>query len=170
MYSYMKCLNTWIIKLNSGSTWKFMWTQNEYMNWWVHEFIIHIIESYVWTLNMAMNSLVYDKLVIYCQLADRHCCLVTEEVFKITLHKKKALTPNFQNRHFSTVCPACPGWLQCIASAMQGLPALQNHLNMHKTPFPNYACWVIQVVGPNLEIPFCTQQCSGKTEICSCFQ
>ena len=45
--------------------------------------------------------------------------------FKITLHIKKAPTPNFQNSYFSILCK---GWLQCITSVMQGLPTLQNHL------------------------------------------
>ena len=98
----------------------------------------------------------------------RHCSsLVTEEVIKITLHKQKALTPIFQNSNFSTLWQ---GWLQCIASAMQRLPTLQNHLCQvgnaiiselkldhvksthikHQPQF--YAHWVILV--PNLEILF----------------
>ena len=72
-------------------------------------------------------------------------------------------------RNFSTLCE---GWLQCIFLAMQGLPTLQNHLcqisisilselkfNHFKSTCIKwqsqfYACWVIWVVGPNLEIPF----------------
>ena len=46
----------------------------------------------------------------------------------IPLQIKKALTPNFQNIHFSTLYQ---GQLLCIASVMQELPTLQN------TPLPN---------------------------------
>ena len=72
----------------------------------------------------------------------------------------------------------CEGWLQCIASAMQGLPTLQNHLcqmghsiiselkwdhfesTRTKSQSQFYACWVIWVIGPNLKISFCAQLCA----------
>ena len=66
---------------------------------------------------------------------------------------------------------------------MQGLPTLQNHLcqigisilselkfnhfksTRIKRQSQFYAHWVIRVVGPNLEIPFCTQLCSVEVEV-----
>ena len=100
--------------------------------------------------------------------------------FEITLQIKKASTPNFQNSIFITLCE---GWLQCIASVMQGLrsrlPTLQNrfcqigncilpecerlkfdHYNSHKTIC---AHWGIGVICQNLARPFCAQPCSVCT-------
>ena len=116
--------------------------------------------------------------VIYRQIGD--LLSVEQHRHKTALHKQKALTPMFQSSNFSTVCES---WLQCIASAMQGLPTLQTHpcwignsiiseLKLdhckstrikHQSEF--YAHWVIRVVGPNLEIPFCTQLCSVEVEV-----
>ena len=35
-----------------------------------------------------------------------------------------------------------------------------------KLPWSLYLCWVIRVVGPNLEIPFCAQPCSAVVISC----
>ena len=87
---------------------------------------------------------------------------------------------NFANTvfHSNFVSALCEGWLQCITSVMQKLLTLQNHRcktwSLHfaqlksdkfystqiKMPWSLYLSWVIQVVGPNLENPFCTQPCS----------
>ena len=116
--------------------------------------------------------------MVYCRLAAQALQPLSDRgSFQ---DKKKALTPNFQNINFSTVCE---GWLQCIASAMQRLPTWQNHLcqinnfilsELNLDHFKSmrielqsqfYARWVIRVVGPNLEIPFCAQPCSGGLRV-----
>ena len=49
---------------------------------------------------------------------------VTDENFKITLQILQSQTPKF---HSNSVSALCEGWLQCIASVMQGLLTLQSH-------------------------------------------
>ena len=100
---------------------------------------------------------------------------VMDKNFKITLQILQVLTPKF---HSNSVSALCKLWLQWIASVMQWLLTLQNHCyktwSLHfaklksdqfystqiKLPWLLYMSWVIPVVGPNLEILFCTQQCS----------
>ena len=107
----------------------------------------------------------------------RHCSrLVTEEVSKT---KRRHWLQIFR----ISIVLLCEGWLQCIASAMQRLFTWQNHLcqinnsilsELNLDHFKSmrielqsqfYARWVIRVVGPNLEIPFCAQPCSGGLRV-----
>ena len=63
-----------------------------------------------------------------CRFQQRYCSRKdTDENFKITLEVLQAPNPKFLSNSVSALCKHCEGWLQCIASVMQGILTLQNH-------------------------------------------
>ena len=66
---------------------------------------------------------------------------VTDENFKITLQILQVLTPNF---HSNSISALWEGWLQCIASVMQGLLTPRNaHLQNRPSHFARI--WEIKI-------------------------